>query len=60
MEKYLVKKRPFWWRGDAEMAEGMLLLGMSLNFFIPTSLQSSASATITRGCLPTWNLPHNE
>lgn len=56
---YLVKKRPFWWRGEAEMGEGILLLGMSLNFFIPTSLQSSASATITSGCLPIWNLIHN-
>ena len=34
----------------------MLLLGMLLNFLIPTSLQSSASATITSGCLPMWNL----
>lgn len=38
------------------MGEGMLLLEMYLNFLMPTSLQSSASATITSGCLPIWNL----
>lgn len=54
--RYLEKKRPFLWRGDAEIGEGMLLLPKSLNFLIPTSLQSSGSATITSGCLPIWNL----
>lgn len=56
----LVKKRPFWWRGEAEIGEGMLLLGMSLNFLIPTSLHNSGSATITSGCLPIWNLVQRE
>jgi hypothetical protein len=31
---------------------------MSLNFFIPISLQSSGSATMISGCLPIWNLLH--
>ena len=48
-----MKKRPFVWREDAAIAEGMLLAEISLNFLIPTSLQRSASATITIGCLPT-------
>lgn len=34
------------------MGEGVLLFEMSLNFLIPTSLHSSASATIISGCLP--------
>ena len=35
------------------MGEGKLRLGMLLNFLMPTSLQSSASATMINGCLPT-------
>uniref|UniRef100_A0A0A9E6B2 CYP711A8 n=1 Tax=Arundo donax TaxID=35708 RepID=A0A0A9E6B2_ARUDO len=52
----LVKKSPLWWRGEPAMGAGKLLLGMLLNCLTPTSLQSSGSATITRGCLPKWNL----
>lgn len=53
---YLVKKRPFWCRGDPEIGDGRLLLEMLLNFLIPTSLQTSGSATTIIGCLPIWNL----
>lgn len=51
-----MRKRPFCSKSEPEAGDGLLLFLMSLKFLMPTSLQSSASATITSGCLPIWNL----
>lgn len=40
------------WCSDPTVGGGVLRLRMSLNFLMPTSLHSSALATITSGCLP--------
>lgn len=56
---YLVLNRPLLCRGDPVTAEGRARLGRLLNRLIPISLQRSASATMTMGCLPKWNLKIN-
>jgi hypothetical protein len=48
---HLVRKRASWCR-EPTVGGGVLRLRMYLNFLIPTSLHSSALATITSGCLP--------